>query len=69
MKKIPAKLFERMDALASELEDLRAEGDDWMADRSDKWQEEKGGDYEAWLDEISDTADKLRDLPETPDLG
>lgn len=55
-------------ALRQQLEHHAQELRDRYDDKSERWQEEKGADVDAWIDELADLADTLDNLETSADV-
>lgn len=67
MRTLPKKLGEKIESLVADLQDAATEIRDYMADRSEKWQESDRADsYDTWANSLESAAEALEQITEGP---
>lgn len=64
VQKAVIEFQEAASTLAEQLQEQLSKAEEYLENRSEKWQEEKGGDYEDWISEIQQMIDTCESVAE-----
>lgn len=64
VQKAITEFQEAASVLAEQLQEQLSKAEEYLENRSEKWQEEKGGDYEDWIGEIQQMIDICESVAE-----